>query len=352
MTPSPLEPSTIRAIILGAGNDGTALLEVLTRSSRVKVVGIADSNPEAPGLRQAKRLGVPTATNALALIAEDRADLIIDVSGDPTIGPLIMQNKPPQAKFVGGTLARVVWEVAQYERDFRDRLIQAEKRAAIGTLASGIAHQINNPLYAITGLSELLRDETRPEVIKGYVEEIIQSGRRITTIVRDLNAFAQRSPQEDACAIDPNHMLDEAAKMVRRATVLGESKVVTQYGAVPTIWGNSEELLQVFVNLITNAVQAMEGRGTLTLSTTSADNFVLATVRDTGPGIPPNNIGQIFDPFFTTKGPAKGIGLGLYIANGIVTRYGGQVTVESALGQGTAFTVKLPVTSPKHPTAS
>ena len=236
----------------------------------------------------------------------------------------------------------------QYEQDLRQQVIQAEKLATIGLLASGIAHEINNPLYAIMGLSDLLRDETQPKVIKEHLDEIIKSGRRIATIVRDLNAFTRRSHRDDMHDIDLNRLLDEAVKMARRALVLGQLHVVTQYGALPTIRGNQEELFQVFVNLVTNAVQAMDGRGTLTLSTASTNGFVHATVRDTGPGISKHNLGKIFDPFFTTKEQGKGTGLGLHIVRDIVTRYGGQVTVESTVGQGAAFTVKLPVQEEHH----
>src|SRR5438128_953683 len=167
----------------------------------------------------------------------------------------------------------------------------------------------------------------------------------IADIVQDLNAFARRSHREEQCDINLNHTLDEAVKMARRATMVDEIMVVTQYGDVPPVRGNADELLQVFVNLVTNAVQAMEGQGTLTLSISSANGFVSTTIKDTGPGIPSNNLKQIFDPFFTTKEQGKGTGLGLHIVRDIVTQHGGRVTVESTLGHGAAFTVKLPATA-------
>jgi len=335
-------PSTIRALIVGAGKGGTALLELFTRGLDVEIVGIVDVNPEAPGLRLARNLGLRTATDALALIAEGRANLIVDVTGDPSMRSLLLQRKPPHAEVMGGTSALLLWKLAQHERDLRDQLIQAEKLASIGTLASGIAHEINNPLYTITGLSEHLQDESNPAVVREYVDEIITAGRRIAGVVQGLNAFARRTQGEEIGEIDLNATLNEAVKMARRATVLDQVQVVTQYDAVPPVRGKADELLQVFVNIVTNAMQAMEGRGTLTLSTTRDNGFVRATVRDTGPGIPRNNLHRIFDPFFTTKEQGKGTGLGLHIVRDIVTKYGGNVTAESALGQGATFTVKLP----------
>jgi signal transduction histidine kinase len=340
-----VSPSTIRVIIVGAGKGGTALLELFTRSPDVEIVGMADINPEAPGLRLARNLGIHTTTDVLALIAEDRASLIVDVTGDAAMRTFILQHKPPHAEVLGGKAALLVWKLAQYEHDLRDQLIQSEKMASIGTLASGIAHEINNPLYTITGLSEHLQDESNQEVIQEYVEEIITAGKRIADIVQGLNAFARRSHEEETGDVNLNQTLDEAVKMARRATVLDQVQVITKFDAVPPVRGKADELLQVFVNLVTNAVQAMEGHGTLTLSTHSLNGYVQATVKDSGPGIPRNNLTRIFDPFFTTKEQGKGTGLGLHIARDIVTQYGGQLTADSTLGQGATFTVKLPAAS-------
>ena len=335
-------PSTLRVIIVGAGKGGTALLKLFTHSPDVEIVGVVDLNPEAPGLRLARNLGVRAASDALAFIADDRADLIVDVTGDPAMRSLLLQHKPPRAEIMGGTSALLLWKLAQHEQNLRAQLIHTEKLASIGTLASGIAHEINNPLYTITGLSEHLQDETRLEVIREYIEEILTAGRRIADIVRSLNAFARRTQEEKVCEIDLDHTLDEAVKMAHRATVLDQVQVVTQYEADLLVRGKPDELLQVFVNLVTNAVQSMEGCGTLTLSTADNDDFVQVTVRDSGPGIPHNNLNRIFDPFFTTKEQGKGTGLGLHIVRDIVTNHGGQITAESTLGQGATFTVKLP----------
>jgi len=336
-------PATIRVVILGAGKGGTALLELFTRSPDVQVVGIADSNPEAPGLHLARNLGIHATTDLLALLPAERADLIVAVTGDPAMQSTLIQHKPPHAEILGGMAALLIWKLAQHEQDLRDQLIQSEKLASIGTLASGIAHEINNPLYTITGLSEHLQEETRPEVIQEFIGEIITAGRRIAAIVQGLNAFARRTQEQAVSDVNLNQTLDEAVKMARMATVHDQVQVVTQFSEVPPVRGKADELLQVFVNLVTNAVQAMEGQGTLILSTSSTNGFVRATVRDNGPGIPHNNLGRIFDPFFTTKEQGKGTGLGLHIVRDIVSHYGGQVTVESTLGQGAAFTVKLPV---------
>ncbi len=184
---------TIRVLIIGAGKGGKALLELFSSGHGVQVVGVADINPQAPALTLARNLGIPTSQDAATLIADGRADLIVDVTGDPAMGRLIAENKPAGAEILGGISALLVWQLAQYERDLRDQLIQAEKLATIGVLASGIAHEINNPLFGITGLSERLEHETRPEVVKEYVHDIMEMSRRIAAIVKDLNAYAHKS---------------------------------------------------------------------------------------------------------------------------------------------------------------
>ena len=338
-------PGTIRVLIIGGGKGGKALLELFACGQGVQVVGMADINPQAPGLALAQNLGIPTSHDALFLMAQGGADLIVDVSGDPSVAPLIAKHKPARTEILGGTSALLVWKLAQYERDLRDQLIQAEKLASIGTLASGIAHEINNPLYGITGLSERLEKENRPEVVKEYVHDIMEMSRRIAAIVKDLNVYAHKNSADNLCHIDVNHTIEEAMKMARRACVLDEVKIQTDFSALPPLRGNPDELLQVFVNLVTNAMQAMEGQGTLTVSTSTVNGSIRATVKDSGPGIPQHLLGKIFDPFFTTKEQGKGTGLGLHIVRDIVIRSGGRVTVESAPGKGACFILELPVSS-------
>jgi two-component system NtrC family sensor kinase len=337
-----MDASPIRILILGGGKGGQALLELFASAPAVDVVGVADVNAEAPGMLLARNLGIDTGTDVLSAIVTMPADLIIDVTGDAAIGERLARLKPLGAEILGGTSALLVWKLAQYERDLRNQLIQAEKLATIGTLASGIAHEINNPLYAMTGLCDNLIDEARPEVIREYVLEIIQSGKRIASIVQDLNAYTRKSNEKAICDLDIGHTIEEAIKMARRATVLDEVHVESRFSKVSPVRANPDELLQVFVNIVTNAVQAMEGKGLLTVSTLQSNGTIHATVKDTGPGIDATHLGKIFDPFFTTKVQGKGTGLGLHIVRDIVRRYGGRVTVHSVAGHGAAFTVDLP----------
>ena len=142
--------------------------------------------------------------------------------------------------------------------------------------------------------------------------------------------------------MDLSERLLEAVKMVRLNPQFGDVEVVTQFEPVPRLRGRQSEIDQVFVNLIFNAVQAMEGTGRLTLATRHLGGFVSIMISDTGCGIPKTLLNRIFDPFFTTKDPGKGTGLGLSIVYTIVSRYAGTIRVESEEGKGTTFTLQFP----------
>jgi len=332
----------LRVIIVGATKEGRDLLELFSRDPSIVLVAIADHDPDAPGLDVAKKLSIPISTDPLALITHAAADLIVDLTGDADMTDGIRRHASRHTEIMGGRSALLLWKLTQQERELYRQLIEAEKRASIGTLASGIAHEINNPLYIMMGLSEHLRTEARPHLIAECVDGIMKAGQRIAVIVKDLNTFARRSRQEGVCEIDIRTTLDEAVRIVRLATNPTDLHVTTEYGSIPAVRGKPEDVLQIFLNLLTNAVQAMEGRGTLTLSTSVGERMVSVIVKDTGPGIPENNLTKVFDPFFTTREPGAGTGLGLHIVREIVTLSGGQVKVDSVLGQGAAFTVALP----------
>jgi two-component system NtrC family sensor kinase len=345
-----MEPSSlpIRVVIVGGGRTGTALLEFFARELRIEVMGVIDHDPHAPGFGLARHLGIAVASDVGDLQLRTAPDVVVNATHDATLDELL-RKQWSQAEILGTASVRLIRDLVRHERELRHHLIQSEKMATIGTLVSGISHEINNPLYIMIGFSEHLRDETEPTLIREYVDAILQAGKRIATILRDLNAFAQRPQPESLCDVDINHTLEEAVKMARRATIQDDLTVITKFSTIPPIRGKPEEILQLFLNLVTNAVQSMEGRGTLTLTTTNSNGYVVASVNDTGHGIPQNHLPRIFDPFFTTKEPGKGPGLGLHIVRDIVTMYGGEVTADSTLGQGATFTVRLPGRSSRSP---
>jgi PAS domain S-box-containing protein len=230
------------------------------------------------------------------------------------------------------------------EQRLQEQLIQSEKLAGVGILASGVAHEINNPLSGVIGMAETAMEGENLLEIKDYLKDILNSGLRIKEIVNGLRTYSRIAKQGEQSLIDINEVLEESLKMVRLATKAPSIEVVKNLQSVGKIAGNAGEVQQVFVNLITNAFQAMNGKGgVLTLSTRSLRDSVEIKVSDKGMGIPQKNLNKIFDPFFTTKKIGEGTGLGLNIVYRIVTKYEGTIEVESKEGIGTTFAVKFPL---------
>ena len=230
------------------------------------------------------------------------------------------------------------------EQRLQEQLIQSEKLAGIGILASGITHEINNPLSGIIGMAEIALEEEDPSKNKDHLEDILNCAHRIGEIVRGLKSYSRAAKKEDLSSVDLNGVLEESLKMVCLAVKKNSVEVIKQFQPLQKIQANIGEIQQVFTNLITNAFQAMDGKGgKLVLSTRSLKEFVEVKISDSGQGIPQKYINQIFDPFFTTKKPGEGTGLGLNIVYRIVTKYSGTIDVESEEEAGTTFTIKFPI---------
>jgi signal transduction histidine kinase len=249
-------------------------------------------------------------------------------------------------------------EEQRREAELRERMerqmILTERLAALGTLATGVAHEINNPLAIIresAGWMEMIL--AKPEMAdaprkadfeKGLdrIEKAVERARRIT---HQLLEFVQK-PEKKASETDLAALMAESAELVRReAANHGVEIAFDRREAVAPILSDPYQLRQVMLNLITNAIHASEKNGRITLGLENAgDASVRFWVSDTGAGIPPENLEKIFEPFFTTKSPGKGTGLGLFVTRGIVARLGGAIEVDSALTRGTTFRVTLPRT--------
>jgi signal transduction histidine kinase len=242
-----------------------------------------------------------------------------------------------------GSAARLLWELVRHEANLQAKLFHAEKLAGVGSFAAGIAHDINNPLQLIMGLAENLAEETDLKAVREQAREIVEAVRRTSAICRDLTQYARKTSTRDETTASLNSRLDEALKIARYAVSFHDISVRKNYEDGAAARGNPDEILHIFVNLITNAVQAMEqAGGTLTLTTEIFADGVTVRVSDTGCGIEPKVLDQIFEPFFTTKEPGKGTGLGLYNVKTIVTRMRGNIDVESRVDHGTTFIVTFP----------
>ena len=233
-------------------------------------------------------------------------------------------------------------------------LIQAEKMSSIGVLATGIAHEINNPLTSVAGYAEALqrrfRDEPslqkdhRLDVFQKYLEVIVRESYRCKGIIDNLLSFGRKSDGSLA-DVDVNQILMEVLELVRHQSHYHQVEVVPNLNrGIPHILGDPSELRQVCMNLLINAHQAIKGGGRIDITTDySTDDVVSIQIRDSGSGIAKETIEHIWDPFFTTKEVGKGLGLGLALTYNIVKRHGGEIHVKSKLGEGSQFTVLLPV---------
>jgi signal transduction histidine kinase/CheY-like chemotaxis protein len=248
--------------------------------------------------------------------------------------------------------------MARKLEESKGRLILADRMASVGTLASGVAHEINNPLAWVMGNLEFLADELPalfaglPRERRAELEDVLAQTKdgadRVRKIVRDLKLFS-RADEEQRGPVDVHAVLELAVNMTR-AELKHRAHLVRAYGEVPPVLANEARLGQVFVNLLVNAAQAItEGRfdaNEVRLGThVGADGRVVIEVADTGAGIPDAIRDRIFDPFFTTKQVGIGTGLGLSICHGIVTAAGGEIQVDSTVGKGTIVRVILPAAS-------
>ena len=260
------------------------------------------------------------------------------------------------APLMGGdeSCVHVVRDVTE-ERALQLQLAQAEKLAAIGQMLSGVAHELNNPLTTIIGFSELLQEADVPESVRADLQRIARQAKRSSRIVQSLLTFARQSRIQMA-EVDVNDLLTQTLEFIQPQLESHEVQAVLDLDpCLPRTLADAGQLQQVFLNLFTNALQAMaeaHGSGTLRLTSRATPTVIQVAVADDGPGIPPDLLPQIFDPFFTTKGVGEGTGLGLSICYGIVREHGGRIWAESEPGQGATFYVELPIRHASAPTES
>lgn len=230
-------------------------------------------------------------------------------------------------------------------KKMQERLMVSDRLTTIGELASGIAHELNNPLTSIIGFSELLLDKDVPEDVKEDLRVINREALRTSGIVRNLLTFTRKHETESQPA-DINDAVQKVLELRAYEHRVSNIQVNAHFDTdLPEIIANSSQLQQVFLNIIINAEHSMiktHGGGTLTITTEQAGDIIRVSLADDGPGITRENLGHLFDPFFTTKGVGEGTGLGLSICHGIVTEHGGRIYAESQPGKGATFIVELP----------
>ena len=228
------------------------------------------------------------------------------------------------------------------------RLIQAAKLAAVGEMAAGVAHELNNPLTTVVGFTELALDELPADSpIRKDLDLVLQEARRARSVVRRLLDFA-RQTESSRVKADINEIVDDVMMLTKHLMHTSHVQAEIRLGeALPWVSVDRNQIKQVVINLVNNALYAMPMGGQLVVETAQqtrySRNWITLTVRDTGEGIPPENLERIFEPFFTTRASRGGTGLGLSVTYGIVTDHAGMIEVESTVNLGSTFTVWLPL---------
>ena len=228
----------------------------------------------------------------------------------------------------------------------QEQLLHSEKLAAMGRLTSQIAHELNNPLYGIMNTLELLKSEVPPEnkrrkLLDMSLSEIV----RLADMLKKMLSFS-KPEQEVKRPVNVVTIVDEILMLHEKQLQEHSIKIKTDYAEKPeNVYASTNQLRQVFLNMVSNARDAMPEGGTLTVKVYSGGGFVTIEFSDTGVGIAKDNLDKIFDSFFTTKSSVKGVGLGLSVCYGFIRDHGGDIKVESRQGEGTTFRISLPVES-------
>ena len=269
--------------------------------------------------------------------------------GGVALGDTVTVNAEFEGELASISVIRDVTEKQKLEQ----RVRQSERLASMGTLAAGVAHEINNPLAGIMANMEYVLDELREvferspdlEDTQEALQESLQAAERIRKIVKGMKSFS-RADAEEPSPLDLVDVLEVAIGM-SRTEVRHRATLVKDYGSLPPVFADEGRLAQVFINLIVNAAQCYPAGDAANhpihlVTRTDPDGNAMVEVTDEGPGIPEEMRSRIFDPFFTTKDTGEGTGLGLSIAHGLIESAGGSLVCESEMGHGTTFRVVLP----------
>jgi two-component system NtrC family sensor kinase len=291
-------------------------------------------------LRHTERVAAGDFTSRIEVVSEDELGQLAASFNHMTAN---LQDTHYDLNELMHNLEAMVEERSRKIQEIQSRLLQSEKLASVGELAAGVAHEINNPLTGIVMFASLvLNHKDLSPALRDDLQIVLQETRRCSDIVRRLLEFSRSSlPCKEVGSVQ--RLLEQTLALVLYQASFHDIHIIRHFReGVPEILLDPNQIQQVFMNLLINASQAMSGGGVLELSVDLDGDWVVTRLHDTGSGISAENMKKIFDPFFTTKG-SSGTGLGLAISYGIIHSHGGTIEVESTVGEGTTFTIQLPV---------
>ncbi len=240
---------------------------------------------------------------------------------------------------------------SKFRANMEQQMIATERLASLGTLSAGVAHEINNPLAIINesaGWMRLVlkREEMSDipsrqdlEMALGKIEKGVDRARKITHQMLE----TVRKNDSVSAEVNISELVDEALELVGKQIKDNDIEIIRKFDTSLNIWSDPYQLRQVLINLLTNAIHAVGTGGKITIILKTTDTEIILTIRDSGQGIPKENLEKIFEPFFSTKNPGEGTGLGLFVTRNIIDKLGGKIYVKSQVGHGTEFSIKLKV---------
>jgi len=242
-------------------------------------------------------------------------------------------------------------EEAEYRKKIEQQMAATERLASLGTLAAGVAHEINNPLAIISESTGWMRQLLARDELKGMprrvdfekaLDKAEKSVERAKRITHQLLSFVRKT-DSTISRIDLPALIDETIQFLEHEIKKRDIKIIRKTPSTPAaVWSDPYRIRQALINLLTNAIQAVGAAGEIVMAVEDSADWAAITVSDTGPGIPRENLARIFEPFFSTKSPGEGTGLGLFVTRGIIEKLGGTVAVASEAGKGASFCVRLP----------
>lgn len=331
----------------GPGTEGSQLLKDLlrlngpeTQQLQTQLDGWQPSEDQARGSTR-EEFGDPLAP-MLPADVERRSEL--------RVGSRLYEYQWFHIGAVSGEPSRLglVFRDITDERRLQEKVIQAEKFSGLSILASGLKHELNNPLFGVMGLGEVIAEESNPQLIKELAKDVVAQAKRMADVIQELTGQALRESDDQQALIDCNDLIEEVLGRLRTTDAGAGVRIHTELGRLPKTYIRPNELRQVLVNVLTNAVQAMKGHGVLEVRTDVTDGLISVKISDSGCGIPSVYVTKVFDAFFTTKAQGEGRGLGLTVARRIVESLGGQIEITSEEGQGSTVSIVLPVMRPSE----
>jgi signal transduction histidine kinase len=343
----------LRVAVVGASHEGITLLQLLMTAPGVRVVAVAHAEPETPALSPLRLHGIPIVASPGAVF-DHGPEVVVDATTKRDVFEELERCRPAHVEVVGAGTARLFREIIGIHIREAQRL---EKAETVRRMIGGVYHTLNNLFTTLLGRSTLLLDALKREPsvsapVRDGVEVIDRTLGLGADILKRLRGLMRDSAEEPVARMDVRAIARDVVSLAEPMIREGEVRSATvdvqlHLDDVPPVVGRASDLLEVLLNLIVNAVEAMPDGGVLTVETLVEGDEVLVRVRDTGAGIPAAVKAKLFTPFFTTK--TGGTGLGLNLSREIIRRHGGDVTVESAEGQGSCITVRLPAADLDRP---